>query len=280
MLLALAAIAMSALLTQGDPIVADTLQACVGTKSLAAPMEKIAQLKASSSPDAWLLACREARQAEQLRRAIVVKALSGEGAPPAGFESTRRYAQLSSNAASPEAAELFLRIARDSAARNSLPRTARDVFAPSITPLGELLLMGLISNAALESDKDNTAWLKATLRSRGWFTISRDGADADVAAWTIVQHSDADRDFQKAAIDMIEPLVEREESGRGRFPYLFDRWAAGVGRPLRFGLQGSCVAKGQWEPLPIADRESVDERRSTFGLGALAQQIETSSRRC
>ncbi|MCR5872882.1 hypothetical protein LRS10_00925 [Phenylobacterium sp. J426] len=130
-------------------------------------------------------------------------------------------------------------------------------------------------------DQDNRAWLTETVARRGWFTIGRDGVKADAAAWLLVQHGDQDRSFQRRMIAVLEPLLDQGQTERKRFPYLFDRWAAGAGAPQRFGLQGICVGPGDWRPHPIEDESSLDVRRQQFGLiTTLAEQVRENSARC
>lgn len=82
-------------------------------------------------------------------------------------------------------------------------------------------------------------------------------------------------------IAVLEPLLERGETERMRFPHLFDRWAAGAGQPQRFGLQGRCAGRGEWRPYPIEDEAGLDARRSRFGLATtLAEQVRQNAARC
>src|SRR5262245_47910462 len=45
-------------------------------------------------------------------------------------------------------------------------------------------------------DRENTARLKQIIDRIGWPTISRVGAQASSAAWLLVQHADAEPEFQ------------------------------------------------------------------------------------
>lgn len=257
------------------------LKQCLGVSTLAAPLASIAAERAKATMGEWATACRQAREAE-LRRRTAVSALLRTGTSPLrGWASAESFSKLSQTSPDADVAELFRRAARDQGVRESLTPEAQSQFAGGLTPLAVQLLRGLISNEAVAVDRDNQAWLSKAVGRRGWFTISRDGARADAAAWLIVQHGDQDRTFQRRMIAVLEPLADRGETERKRFPYLFDRWAAGAGESQRFGLQGRCVGPGEWQPFPIEDEAGLDARRSRFGLTTtLSEQVRQNAARC
>lgn len=276
---------IAALLTgAGSPtneITPRELQRCLGVSTLAAPMAAIADELAKAAPGEWDNACRQAREAELRRRSVVNTMLRLGSSPLRGWESAERFSKLAKAASDPDLSELFRRAARDQGARGSLSPKAQAQFAGGLTPLAAKLLRGLISNEAIAIDGDNQAWLSDAVSRRGWFTITRDGAQADEAAWLIVQHGDQDRAFQRRMIAVLEPLAETGETERKRFPYLFDRWAVGAGELQRFGLQGRCVGAGVWQPHPIENEIGLDERRLRFGLTTtLAEQMSQDASRC
>lgn len=64
----------------------------------------------------------------------------------------------------------------------------------------------------------------------------------------------------------MEPLVKRgEESGKS-YAYLYDR----THYPQRFGTQGNCVSREEWQPFEIEDIANVDPRRAEFKMPTLA----------
>ncbi|WP_367118734.1 DUF6624 domain-containing protein [Phenylobacterium sp.] len=257
------------------------LQQCLGVSHLAAPLAAIAADRAKATAEEWATACRQAREADLRRRSAVSALLRTGTSPLRGWTSAERFSKLSRTSPDADVAELFRRAARDQGARESLSAEAQSQFAAGLSPLAVRLLRGLISNDAVAIDRENQAWLSAAVGRRGWFTISRDGASADGAAWLIVQHGDQDRAFQKRMIAVLEPLADRGETEPRRFPYLFDRWAAGAGELQRFGLQGACVGPGEWRPSPMEDETGVDARRRRLGLPTtLSEQVRQNSARC
>ncbi len=129
-------------------------------------------------------------------------------------------------------------------------------------------------------DDSNTSVLKRILATHGWPTIGRFGHSADNNAWAIAQHADHDRAFQREVLGILEPLVAIGDTAPAHHAYLFDRVAVAEARPQRYGTQGRCVGPGCWEPRPIKDRDTVDERRVAVGLEPLADYIATMNGFC
>jgi len=127
-------------------------------------------------------------------------------------------------------------------------------------------------------DRQNTSDLKALLETYPWFTITEFGPEADINAWLLVQHADHDPDFQKSVLTKLEKLYRVSETKPANYAYLFDRVAASwhdlSKRTLqRYGTQGTCVAPGKWEPIPMEEPSKIDVRRKEIGLGALAEYM-------
>ncbi|MDR2212648.1 MAG: hypothetical protein LBE21_03350, partial [Pseudomonadales bacterium] len=86
-------------------------------------------------------------------------------------------------------------------------------------------------------DRDNTAWLKRIIAEKGWPTISLVGDDGASAAWLLVQHADADPDFQAQVLSLMEASVAKQEASPGNFALLTDRVLSAQGKPQRYGTQ-------------------------------------------
>lgn len=134
-------------------------------------------------------------------------------------------------------------------------------------------------------DFRNTEDLKGLISYWYWFNISVFGAQADNEAWLIIQHADHDTDFQKQTLVKLENLYPKAETSPKNYAYLYDRVAASwqkpdLRRPQRYGTQGQCKETGKWEPLPIEDRDNVDNRRKEVGLGLLKDYITEISKVC
>ncbi len=272
MLAPLFAIALAVALPRAE------IKACLGVEEAYADWAAIAKERAALSPEAWKEVCRQAREANA-RRLSVARALRTSGVSPTGsYESATRFLARAKTATNPDVAELFRLAAEDQIARYGLRPNPINA---GLTPVALKLYRGIVAVDAVAADTRSREWLGPVVARRGWFTISRDGKEADAAAQIIVQHADGDLAFKGAMIALIEPLVEAGESDRGFFPYMYDRWAAQAGKPLRFGFQGACKAKGVWEPLPIEDPEHLEERRRHYGVTqSFADEKLANSARC
>lgn len=255
-------------------------RSCLGEADISNDLTSYQRLKSKLSAVDLAEACRQAREAN-LRRQSLARVLRQTAASPIpGFRSVTSLLESARKAKHPDVAQLFNLAADDQLARASLS-TFKSPIVQGLSPPARELYDQLVARDAVMADARSREWLRATVARRGWFTISRDGEDADAAAQLIVQHSDEDLAFKGEMIALIEPLVEKGESRRSFFPYMYDRWAAAVGKPLRFGFQGACKGKGVWEPLPIQDPEHLDERRRLYGVPrSFADEVKANAARC
>lgn len=127
-----------------------------------------------------------------------------------------------------------------------------------------------------ETDANNQKRLKEIVNQYGWPSRSMVGEDGSEAAWLIAQHSDSDKDFQRTVLRLMEPLVKQgEESGKS-YAYLYDR----THYPQRFGTQGNCVSRQEWQPFEIEDIANVDERRRELKMPSLADYAKLFTELC
>lgn len=183
------------------------------------------------------------------------------------------YGSLSAETADPVLAELFRRVAEDQYLREALVKGD-----------GLRSANAAVRNSAAirlhDADRDNTAWLKATITERGWFTTSRDGPEAASAAWLLTQHADQDPGFQREVLALMEPLAKTGEVQPADYALMFDRVAVNAGEPQRFGSQVVCSLGGP-EPFPIEEpADEVDARRAAYGLPPLAEYLASFAEFC
>lgn len=127
--------------------------------------------------------------------------------------------------------------------------------------------------AVVASDARHTARMRQVLAGHGWPSQELVGADGAAAAWLLVQHADGARDFQLAALALMEPLLASGEVKRPNYAYLWDR----THQPQRYGTQGSCVSKGEWKPDAIESPEFVEARRREMEMEPLADYVAMAS---
>ena len=251
---------------------------CLGTKRFALNLGALAAERATMSEAAWRDACRQSREADGRRRRLVRSLHAGSKSSAAGYASTTKFVQQARAADDGAVRALYRHAARDQAARESLGRTEKASFAPGAPPIVLRLVDGLSSADAVAADAANRTWLGTVVARRGWFKISRDGEAADRAARLLVQHADADPAFQRAMLEVLEPLAATGETDARLFAFTYDRWAMNAGRPQRYGIMGDCTGPGRWTPRPIEDETRLGERRRTAGLPPMAQhQAERAS---
>jgi len=264
---------------------AETTGPCASPAQIAASAQ-LELVRRTPDPQAYARSRALAEAALAQRRALRPLYLGGAPvSPPYGLVG--RMAARAKAEPDARLAELYRRMAEDQfSGIDSL--VLRGFFGPGVHTAWE---KGLDEGALAYVDATiagewcpmnvaNADWLKAELRDHGWFKVSVYGADADSAAWLIVQHARHDLAFQQDVLAMLEPLWQAGETKGGNFAMLYDQTAHYTGRPGRFGVIGDCTGPGVWTPGPLEDRGAVDTWRAKAGLPPLAQQIATRSRGC
>ena len=123
-----------------------------------------------------------------------------------------------------------------------------------------------------EADGENLPWLKDVIAGHGWPGKSLVGDDGAQAAWLLVQHADADPEFQRQCLDLMTAAVEAGEAKKHLLAYLTDRVLLAEGRQQEYGTQ--VVARGgQWVPRNLRDPDDVDARRAAAGLDTIAEYL-------
>src|SRR5207245_1721841 len=78
-------------------------------------------------------------------------------------------------------------------------------------------------HAAVEDiDRTTTARMKEVVAKQGWPTKKLVGDDGAQAAWLLVQHADADHEFQKQCLALLESLVTPKDVEPRHYAYLYD----------------------------------------------------------
>lgn len=190
-------------------------------------------------------------------------------------EPVLNYWKTSAEASDPFLKEVYRRVALEQYGRYSIPFTpelAGELAKGLGIELNDVQARGFqqrLFYALMDLDADNSAFLKRELDARGgqWWTITEIGSEASGQIWLMTQHADQDRDFQKRALALMEPLAEAGEVSGSNYAYLWDRVAVAEQRPQRYGTQGGCTSADNWDAAQIeAPAEDVDARRSAVGI--------------
>ena len=122
-------------------------------------------------------------------------------------------------------------------------------------------------------DMKNRHWMKEVVRKHGWPGKSLVGSQGAMDAWLLVQHADADREFQQECLSKMEALPTGEVRAVD-IAYLTDRILCGTGKKQKYGSQ-VVMKDGKFIPQPIEDEEHVDDRRKAIGLEPLSDYLKT-----
>ena len=119
--------------------------------------------------------------------------------------------------------------------------------------------------------QQHNARMRTILEIYGWPGRSLVGDDGCRAAGFIVQHAILDLDLQRLGLALLTEAVAHQEAEPFMVALLMDRILMQEGQPQRYGTQYVGAPQGGVEPWPIAEPETVDERRQSIGLPPLAE---------
>ena len=117
----------------------------------------------------------------------------------------------------------------------------------------------------------HNARIRTILEMHGWPGRSLVGEDGCRAAGFIVQHAILDPDLQRRSVALLTEAVEKHEAEPFMLAFLTDRVLMQDGKPQIYGTQYVGAAIAGVEPWPIANPETVDERRRAASLPPLAE---------
>ncbi len=127
--------------------------------------------------------------------------------------------------------------------------------------------MGKIDLEAMRRiDAQNLPRLRAIVRQYGWPSTTQVGTEPAHNLWLLVQHMDAAPYFQKNCLRRMAPLVPKGEASPTDFAYLTDRVRVNTGQRQLYGTQWKRTDDGKWIPQPVADPDTLAERRRKLGL--------------
>jgi len=119
-------------------------------------------------------------------------------------------------------------------------------------------------------DQANTERMRRIVDELGWPTISAYGEKTAHDAWLLVQHADAQPDFQRRCLELMAPLLDKDEVRKDDYAYLTDRVLLAEGNPQIYGTQFHTV-NGVLQPRPMVDPDNVDQRRKEMGMVSLEE---------
>ena len=116
-------------------------------------------------------------------------------------------------------------------------------------------------------DRENAAFIRETLSTRGIPGAAEIGIDGVHAMFVLMQHS-LDAGERRANLARVQALKDREELSGQDYALFHDRAKVLGGEPQRYGTQAQ-VVDGKEVLYPIEDETALNARRATMGLQAL-----------
>lgn len=124
-----------------------------------------------------------------------------------------------------------------------------------------------------KADEANLTEVKAILDEHGWLSPKQVGTKANSTLFLVIQHSNLAT--QQKYLPMMRSAVQQGNAQASSLALLEDRVALAEGRPQTYGSQiMRDSATGKYHVRPLLDPDKVDERRSSVGLGPLADYVK------
>jgi len=116
-------------------------------------------------------------------------------------------------------------------------------------------------------DRDNTAWLKKTIKDIGWIDCDRFSLKSSCVAFALVQHS-GDLPLMLAVLPLIEKDVRAKKYPDAQvYCLLYDRLNLCLKGKQRYATQIGRTPEGWAMVLPLEDCEKVEQFRREIGIG-------------
>ncbi|HYC87084.1 MAG TPA: DUF6624 domain-containing protein [Chryseosolibacter sp.] len=124
--------------------------------------------------------------------------------------------------------------------------------------------------------------IKEIIALHGYPSKNMVGKESFGHFFILIQHADADPEFQSSILGILEKLAAQDEIEKKQYAYLYDRVQRNTGKMQLYGTQLSFDSKGNLFdsndkiiiPTDLADPENVDKRRNQMGLEPLEQYYQ------
>lgn len=114
--------------------------------------------------------------------------------------------------------------------------------------------------------------LESLIEKFGWPRIKDVGAEAAMAAYLTIMHSNGD--LQNKYMSTIKQICEEKELPWVRYANIYDRCCFNDNRPQRYGTHTAYNEKTNSQELyPLEDETKVDEWRKALGLEPLVEYL-------
>ncbi len=124
---------------------------------------------------------------------------------------------------------------------------------------------------------------KEIIHKYGYPTSNKVGTEASHHFFVLIQHADAEPNFQKEMLPILDRLSRKGEISRKDYAYLYDRVKRNTGGKQRYGTQPSYGKGGTLFdennriilPPDLEDPKNVDKRRKSVGLEPIEKYYES-----
>ncbi len=119
--------------------------------------------------------------------------------------------------------------------------------------------------------------LKAIFKTNGYPTFEKVGKESSNNFFILVQHSDVDVKFQEKMLPLIKIQVDKKQVKGGNYAFLYDRVQINNGRQQLYGTQLGYDNEGNAFSKNLKDKETVNARRSEFGMTPLEDYLSKAT---
>lgn len=134
-------------------------------------------------------------------------------------------------------------------------------------------LLKIDANKVAEIDQKHNPRLKEIISEFGWPGLQLVGLKGSSGMWLLVQHQDADLEFQKTCLSLLKEAVDKQDAQYRDYAYLLDRVRMNEGSLQVYGTQW-IEKEGKFSLYPIEDRVQLDLRRQEAGLCTIEEYQE------
>jgi hypothetical protein len=125
--------------------------------------------------------------------------------------------------------------------------------------------------------KNHIPIAKQIIAQNGYPTIGLVGKESSGKFFLLIQHADADPDFQAKMLKFIKKQVKNGSVKGSNYAFLADRVRLAQGKPQLFGSQLEYTAQGNAQSKNLAKPQNVNKRRQKYGMETLEAYLQKAS---
>lgn len=119
--------------------------------------------------------------------------------------------------------------------------------------------------------------LKSIYKTYGYPTIDLVGAESSSHFFTLIQHADADLEFQSEILPVIKKLAKLKQVSGKDFAFLYDRVQINSNKKQLYGTQLDYDSNGNAFSKNLKSPRRVNKRRKKMGLESLESYLQLAN---